>query len=135
MKLLPIILTISLACLTACSTPHFATYTTASGSKLVIAGQGSLMEDSDYEEQDQFVKLPDMQIRLRSKKHGKRQTTVPNNYIMADVTKFLAAESTNVVNSNNARDVDLGAQAADVSKAGMVPTVTGVDEVVTFPTR
>jgi hypothetical protein len=119
--------------LTACSTPRFATYTAPNGGKLVIAGSGSLAEDSDYEEEDLLARFPDMELRLRSKKHGKRQTTVPNNYIAGSVTKFLATESTNVVKSNDARDVKLGAQAADVEKAGMVPTVTEAGQKVTFP--
>lgn len=127
------LLIFALLSLAACSTPRFATYTAPNGSKLVIAGSGSLAEDSDYEEEDLLARFPDMELRLRSKKHGKRQTTVPNNYIMADVTKFLATESTNVVDSNNARDVKLGSQAADVQKAGMVPTVTEVGQTVTFP--
>lgn len=130
MKYLILLILLPLA---ACSTPRFATYTAPNGGKLIIAGSGSLAEDSDYEEEDLLARFPDMELRLRSKKHGKRQTTVPNNYIAGSVTKFLATESTNVVKSDNARDVKLGAQAADVQKAGMVPVITGPDEMVTFP--
>jgi len=122
--------------LAACSTPSFTRVKTANMDFTHI-GRGSFIEDSEVEkENDAFLFNPDgslAEYRNRSEKYGKRQTTVPNSYLMMEGTKFLASESTKALESTNARDVDLGAQAADVSKAGMVPTVTEVGQTVTFP--
>jgi hypothetical protein len=128
------LLTLSVMALTlcACATPPVTTYTAADGSKFTMVGQGSLMEDADYEEQENLFKLPGLTVRQKVKKHGKDQQGVPKTWITADVTKFLAGESTKVADSNNARDVDLGAQSADVAKTKLTPTIVGPEETAVF---
>lgn len=66
-----------------CASPPMAKFNPRTGEFLVM-GSGSLMEDSDYEEQEPIMIAGadgSVEVRLRIKKHGKRQTTVPNNAI------------------------------------------------------
>jgi hypothetical protein len=108
--------------LTSCSTPPILVYQAPNGGKLTHIGSGTFLEDSDYEEINDFIKLPGLEYRNRSKKHGKRQTTVANNVVNGQTALGLGKQAFKNQESNNA--LQLGRTKEATKQVGILTAPT-----------